>query len=99
MRRNVGKPAKPKQHHHYSISPSPPLKVTVYDISAMLPVSRDLAEHYIVDNNPHLMCERNHAVAMEFGNMELAQIWQMVGQVLIAAKELGDSPETGPWSL
>ena len=94
MRRNIGKQQKPR----VGSQSSTPLKVTVYDISAMLPVRQDLALHYTVTSDPVLMCGHNYEVALEYGNTELAHIWQLVGQVIAAAREVGNNPETGPWS-
>lgn len=57
------------------------LKVTVYNISPMLPISRDLATMYQVLDDPVAMCKYNSSVAAELGKLELAQIWQLAGQV------------------
>ena len=77
MRRNLGKPR---------LKQSPILKVTVYDISSMLPVSRALAEHYTMDDSdPVAMCEQNSAVAVRLGRGEVGQAWALCGQVLQAA--------------
>ena len=89
MRRNPGRPQRPV------------LKVTVYDISSMLPVSRELARLYRVDSaDPLGMCEHNSALAARLGRPELSQVWAVVGQVLSAAQQLeaaeGDS---AAWSF
>ena len=73
------------------------LKVTVYNISPMLPISRPLAEKYRVLDNPVEMCNHNSRVASELNNMELAQIWQLCGQVVDAASQVDGSGDWGPW--
>ena len=70
MRRNLGKHQKLLRH-----SNSPVLKVTVYDISSMLPVSKALASLYAVDSrDPVAMCQYNSAVARRLGRSELGQV-------------------------
>ena len=73
------------------------LKVTVYDISPMLPISRPLAEKYRVLDDPVEMCTHNSKVAAELDFAELAQIWQLCGQVVGAASEGDDDGDWGPW--
>jgi len=73
------------------------LKVTVYDISPMLPISRPLAEKYRVLDDPVEMCNHNSKVAAELDFAELAQIWQLCGQVVGAASEGDDDGDWGPW--
>ena len=95
MRRVNSKP-KPRLN-----PPSPlsrPLKVTVYNISAMLPVRRDLAARYIVTPDPLVMCERNAEVAAEAGALHLVQVWQVVAQVIRAAMTMEELPDANPWS-
>ena len=71
MRRNPGRHQRPV------------LKVTVYDISSMLPVSCELARLYRVDSvDPVSMCEQNSAVAARLGRTELSQVWSVTGQVM-----------------
>ena len=72
--------------------------MTVYNISAMLPVRRDLAARYIVTSDPLVMCERNAAVAAEAGAGHLAQVWQVVAQVVTAAQTMEELPDAAPWS-
>ena len=90
--------SKPKPRLHPPPPASRPLKVTVYNISAMLPVRRDLAARYIVTSDPLVMCERNAAVAAEAGAGHLTQVWQVVAQVVIAAKTMEEVPDAAPWS-
>ena len=93
LRRNITK--LPRSRHLNN----PPLKVTVYHISSMLPVSRDLAQGYIVTRDPSIMCQHNSSVAQECGHQELGQVWQVVGQVILAAREIGEGGAGGPWSV
>ena len=79
----------------------PVLKVTVYDISSMLPVSKELAALYRVDSSdPVAMCDHNSGLAARLARPELSQVWALVGQVLSAAQQLeaaeGDS---AAWSF
>ena len=74
------------------------LKVTVYNISPMLPISRPLAEKYQVLDDPVEMCNFNSRVAADLNHAELAQIWQLCGQVLSAASQVDDAEDWGPWS-
>ena len=74
------------------------LKVTVYDISKMLPISKELAARYVVLEDPVAMCRTNSEVADELGNPELARIWQLASHVAAAASEVGDDNEQGPWA-
>ena len=90
--------SKPKPRLHPPPPASRPLKVTVYNISAMLPVRRDLAARYIVTSDPLVMCERNAEVAAEVGAVHLAQVWQVVAQVVSAAKTMEELPDAAPWS-
>ena len=74
------------------------LKVTVYNISPMLPISRLLGEKYRVLDDPVEMCNHNSRVASELNQTELAQIWQLCGQVVDAASQVDESGDWGPWS-
>ena len=74
------------------------LKVTVYNISPMLPISRELAAGYKVIEDPMAMCLHNSGVAAALGRAELAQIWQVAGQVAAAAEEVGEENDRGPWA-
>ena len=74
------------------------LKVTVYNISKMLPISRELAARYVVLEDPVAMCKANAEVADELGNSELARIWQLASQVASAAGEIGEENEQGGWA-
>ena len=67
------------------------LKVTVYNISKMLPISRELAARYVVLEDPVAMCKSNSEVADELGKPELARIWQLASQVALAASEIGEN--------
>ena len=89
MRRNPGRHQRPV------------LKVTVYDISSMLPVSKELAGLYLVDSvDPLAMCQHNSALAARLGRGELSQVWAMVGQVLAAAQHLqGLQGDCAAWSF
>ena len=73
------------------------MKVTVYNISPMLPISRHLAEKYRVLDDPVEMCRHNSRVASELNHTELAQIWQLCGQVVDAANQVDESGDWGPW--
>ena len=68
-------------------------------MSSMLPVSLTLARRYIVTVDPVLMCHHNYQVALDSGYHQVAQVWQVVGQVLLAAKEIGEGGDRGPWSV
>ena len=74
------------------------LKVTVYNISKMLPISKELAARYVVLEDPVAMCKANAEVADELGNSELARIWQLASQVASAAAEIGEENEQGGWA-
>ena len=80
-----------------------PLKVTVYDTSAVLPVSRDLAARYTcaVTRDPAqllAMCEDNAEVARELGMQHTQHVWQLVSQVVTAARTMDGVPGSAPWS-
>ena len=90
--------SKPKPRLHPPPSASRPLKVTVYNISAMLPVRQDLAARYIVTADPRVMCDRNAEVAAEVGAPHLAQVWQVVAQVVSAAMTMEELPDSASWS-
>lgn len=74
------------------------LKVTVYNISKMLPISRELAARYVVLEDPVAMCKANSEAADELGNPELARIWQLASKVALAASEIGEKNEKGAWA-
>ena len=102
MRRNAGSKTKSRA----PAAPSPgltPLKVTVYDTSAVLPVSRDLAARYTcaVTRDPAqllAMCEDNAEVARELGMQHTQHVWQLVSQVVTAARTMDGVPGSAPWS-
>ena len=102
MRRNAGSKTKSRA----PAAPPPgltPLKVTVYDTSAVLPVSRDLAARYTcaVTRDPAqllAMCEDNAEVARELGMQHTQHVWQLVSQVVTAARTMDGVPGSAPWS-
>ena len=102
LRRNAGSKAKSRA----PAAPPPgltPLKVTVYDTSAVLPVSRDLAARYTcaVTRDPAqllAMCEDNAEVARELGMQHTQHVWQLVSQVVTAARTMDGVPGSAPWS-
>ena len=102
MRRNAGSKTKSRA----PAAPLPgltPLKVTVYDTSAVLPVSRDLAARYTcaVTRDPAqllAMCEDNAEVARELGMQHTQHVWQLVSQVVTAARTMDGVPGSAPWS-
>ena len=54
----------------------PSSTVAIYDVSILLPVSRKLADDYIIDlNNPIDMCETNQQKTQEMGKDDLAHCW------------------------
>ena len=89
MRRNPGRHQRPV------------LKVTVYDISSMLPVSKELARLYRVSSDDGVgMCQYNRAVAERLGRADLSQVWAVVGQVLAAAQHLQEEEgDCKAWSF
>lgn len=52
-------------------------------------VSRDLAEHYVIDSkNAPEMCRHNRRVAEQFGNAHVAQCWSLAELIATSASEL-----------
>ena len=83
-----------RKHQRLKHSQSPVLKVTVYDISSVLPVSKELAQVYRVDSrDPVAMCHHNRDAALRLGRPEVGQVWEVCGQVVQAATLLDT------WSL
>ena len=102
MRRNAGSKTKSRAPAA-PLHGLTPLKVTVYDTSAVLPVSRDLAARYTcaVTRDPAqllAMCEDNAEVARELGMQHTQHVWQLVSQVVTAARTMDGVPGSAPWS-
>lgn len=68
-------------------APSP--RVQVFDMSRYLFVSRDLAEHYVIDTkNAAEMCRHNRLVAERFGYAHVAKSWSLAELIATSATEL-----------
>lgn len=68
-------------------APSP--RVQVFDMSRYLFVSRDLAEHYVIDSkDAAAMCRHNRRVAERFGYAHVAKSWSLAELIATSATEL-----------
>ena len=71
-----------RKHQRLKHSQSPVLKVTVYDISSVLPVSKELAQVYRVDSrDPVAMCHHNRDAALRLGRPEVGQVWEVAASM------------------
>jgi hypothetical protein len=76
--------------------------VFVFSVSGLLPISRTLAENYVLNTNGDIinMCEMNAKVANTFGRRDLCQTWNLVklsAEIYIKTLNSTDLMET-PWA-
>ena len=61
----------------------PQSKVSIYDISILLPVSKKLADDYEIDfHNPMDMCEKNQEKTRKMAKEDLVHCWRLLGGLL-----------------
>lgn len=60
--------------------------VCIYDISKLQLVSKELAENYVIDSTNIVdMCQRNRAVAENYGRSDLVQCWALAEMIAISS--------------
>ncbi|XP_014256669.1 GATOR complex protein WDR59 isoform X2 [Cimex lectularius] len=70
--------------------------VIIYDASGLFPMSKDLAEKYMLDNRDIVgTCQHNAMVAGSFGRKDLTQVWNLAS--LAATPSSFDEDEDFPW--
>lgn len=63
--------------------------ICIYDTSKLSPVSRDLAEKYVIDpNNIVEMCRQNKKIVEELDRPDLVQCWSLAEMVAMTSSEL-----------
>ncbi|KAK7790146.1 hypothetical protein R5R35_009355 [Gryllus longicercus] len=74
--------------------------VTVYDVSSLFFVHRDLGEKYVFDcRDVPSMCHRNAAIAATVGRRDLVQAWTLAALVATPGSQLlpSEQDEDTPW--
>ncbi|CAG2180546.1 unnamed protein product, partial [Oppiella nova] len=77
--------------------------VYVFSVAGLLPISRVLAENYVMNTNGDIvsMCETNAKVANTFGRRDLCQTWNLVklsAEIYLKSLNQANLMET-PWAL
>lgn len=66
--------------------------ICIYDASKLFPVSRDLAEKYVIDpNNIVEMCRQNKKIVEDIDRPDLVQCWSLAEMVATTSAELENS--------
>ncbi|XP_067001039.2 GATOR2 complex protein WDR59 [Anabrus simplex] len=75
--------------------------VTLYDVSPLLYLHRELGEKYVFDSHDVAsMCHRNSAIAASVGRRDLVQAWTLAALIATPANQLMTEQEDDvPWAL